>query len=56
MDKENKTNNIDAEKCADLLADAKKNSQLFSYLSVAIQSYMDGLKTACRCQQQVTQN
>lgn len=56
MNEENKFNQTDAEKCAAMLEDAKKDSQLFSYLSVAIQSYMDGLKAACRCQQQVTQN
>lgn len=51
MDLENKEEKKDAEEYAELIQEAKKNSRLYSYLSVAVQSYMDGLKTACRCQQ-----
>ena len=51
MDLENKEEKKDAEEYAELIQEAKKNSRLYSYLSVAVQSYMDGLKAACRCQQ-----
>ena len=51
MDLENNQEKKDAEEYAELIQEAKKNSRLYSYLSVAVQSYMDGLKAACRCQQ-----
>ncbi len=51
MDLENKEEKKEVEEYAEVIQEAKKNSRLYSYLSVAVQSYMDGLKTACRCQQ-----
>lgn len=49
MDNENKTNQTDAKSFAVLVNDTKKDSQLYGYISVAMQSYIDGLKAALYC-------
>lgn len=50
MDNENKNVQTDAKDCAKLIGDIKKDSRLYGYISVAMQSYIDGLKAAMNCQ------
>lgn len=49
MEDKNKNISTDAEKCAELISDLKKDAQLYSYISVAMKSYVDGIKAALNC-------
>lgn len=56
MENENKNISTDAKECAELLDDAKKDAQLYGYISVAVKSYIDGLKAAIHCQNYLKPN
>lgn len=49
MGNNDKNKQTDAKKFAEIVNTIKKDSQLYGYISVAMQSYIDGLKAAVNC-------
>ena len=49
MENENQNKQADAKDFVELMKDVKKGSDFYKLLSVALQSYTDGLKAVSRC-------
>lgn len=49
MENENKDIKSDAKDCAKLISDSKKDTRIYSYISVAMKSYIDGINAAINC-------